>query len=370
LKYAALPAIRVHGASHGRSILSQNPEAQAPGAVPSVHFSTCSLPPAQQFEAYRADAIGFAELLQPKPGAGCAAHYTAWSLGPVVVKVTTSPALNQRRSAAMARRDGLDHWLLTMPRRSALSLDLGGRQMAVGPTRPALLSADQPFFITRPGAEEDWLIVFVARDALPHAGLPAGLDITQPLATPIGRLLAAFLRDMALRLPEMTAEQAPTLRDATLALLRATLVPSADHREAARSPAQAVLRAHVRRLIRERLGSATLTPDRLWREAGVSRTTLYRVFEPSGGVAAVIQIERLEAAKRMLSNPMERRTIQRIAEAVGFFDPSTFSRSFRRRFGMPPSELRERAQTGAPAPSALPRGPARGFLDLVAELSH
>ncbi len=72
--------------------------------LPCVHFTTRDLPAAQQFEAYRADAISFAELIERDPGSACPASYKAWSRGPVVIKQTVSPPLNQRRNPAMAWR--------------------------------------------------------------------------------------------------------------------------------------------------------------------------------------------------------------------------------------------------------------------------
>lgn len=345
------------------------PQDEARGhGIPSVRFSTEGLRPREQFAAYREDAIGFAELLQPEPGAGCLAGYDAWMLGPMVVKVTDSPALDQRRTPAMARRDGLDHWLLTLPRRSELALDQDGQRMRVNGARPALLSCDRPYQIQRRTAEEGWVMVFVTRDAVPGLALPRGMDGVQALATPMGQLLTAHLRQTAKHLPSLTGEQVPALREATLALLRATLAPTADHLAEARSHAEAALRERLRGIIRARLGTVTFTPDRLCQEAGMSRTRLYRLFEPFGGVAAAIQAERLAQARRLLEAPEERRSIQQIGEAVGFYDASVFSRAFRRRYGAAPRDVREAALCGRPIAVAAPLAAARGFLDMVARM--
>lgn len=336
--------------------------------IPSLRFSTEALDPKDQFEAYRADALGFAELVQPQPGAACPASYTCWSLGSVVVKVTDAPPLDQRRTPEMARRDGLDHWLITLPRHSELTMDLGGRRKAITAARPALISCHEPYRIQRRAAEKGWLIFFVARDALPGVELPDGMEGDEALASPMGRLFVGYLRQMAEGLPGFSADQAPALREATIQLMRATLAPGLDHRMAARPPMEGVLRERARRMIRERLASATLTPERLCRELGISRSTLYRLFEPSGGVAAAIQAERLAEARRLLEDGRERRSIHRIAEAVGFYDPSVFSRAFRRRFGESPRALREAALAGRPVPAAAAPAAPRGFLDLVARM--
>ena len=107
--------------------------------------------------------------------------------------------------------------------------------------------------------------------------------------------------------------------------------------------------ARIKRLIRSNLASATLGPARLCALGGLSRSALYRLFEPLGGVARCIQRERLLAAYRALTDPSDRRSIARLAEEVGFFEPSSFSRAFRGEFGTAPRELRAAALAGAAA---------------------
>ena len=93
--------------------------------------------------------------------------------------------------------------------------------------------------------------------------------------------------------------------------------------------------------------SPTLTPKRLCRLIGMSRSQLYRLFEPMGGVARYIQAERLREAHRALADPDNARDIHEIAEDLGFFDASAFSRTFRREYGCKPSDVRAAALSGA-----------------------
>ncbi|WAP71367.1 AraC family transcriptional regulator [Jiella pelagia] len=80
---------------------------------------------------------------------------------------------------------------------------------------------------------------------------------------------------------------------------------------------------------------------------GLSRSTLYRLFEPFGGVAAYILERRLEQAYRALGDSRDLRLIGTIAHGLGFAGESQFSRSFRQRFGRTPSEVRRLARDGA-----------------------
>lgn len=185
--------------------------------------------------------------------------------------------------------------------------------------------------------------------AMPGLG---GLD------TPGGRLLRDHLLLLAAELPQMNTEQAAHMAEATWALVALATASGAPRREAVARPVVATQMARLHALIRTRLGSATFGPARLSQLSGISRSQLYRLFEPHGGIAIFIQRERLAAAQRALSNPYDFRSIREIAESLGLFDPSSFSRMFRRSFGISPRQLRLvcRCWRLAPGDSRKPPG--------------
>jgi len=69
---------------------------------------------------------------------------------------------------------------------------------------------------------------------------------------------------------------------------------------------------------------------------------IQRLFEhDSTSLTQFVLYERLARAHRLLGSARDaRRTISEIAFAVGFGDLSYFNRSFRRRYGMTPSDVR------------------------------
>jgi len=76
----------------------------------------------------------------------------------------------------------------------------------------------------------------------------------------------------------------------------------------------------------------------------MSRATLYRLFEPVGGVAEFIRIRRLEAAMRLLVAPQACAvSIAEIAFGCGFKSLSSFSKAFRSHFGLSAREVRQNA---------------------------
>ncbi|WP_264047894.1 helix-turn-helix domain-containing protein [Methylobacterium flocculans] len=154
------------------------------------------------------------------------------------------------------------------------------------------------------------------------------------------RLLAARISDIYRRLPTTRADEAPALADEFVAflhrLLDASQAPDVlDGREL-----DGGLMALARMIVQANLSRPDLSPELIAGQMLVSRSTLYRLFEPEGGVMHFVQGERLRAVRDALADPMERRTIGRLAEVFGFSSISQLSRSFRGHYGAPPQAWR------------------------------
>lgn len=103
----------------------------------------------------------------------------------------------------------------------------------------------------------------------------------------------------------------------------------------------AILRRHIDR----HLAEPDLDVDRLARTYGLSRSSLYRLFEPIGGVAAYIRQQRLERARlEIVATDRAGGRIGPIAYRWGFKDASAFTRAFRETFGETPREARARTR--------------------------
>lgn len=92
----------------------------------------------------------------------------------------------------------------------------------------------------------------------------------------------------------------------------------------------------------EHIGEPDLSLDRLAMEFALSRRSLFRLFARAGYTPqSWIRDQRLEYAHRrlMATSAGEPGAVSRICYQSGFNDLSTFCRSFRRRFGVPPSAV-------------------------------
>jgi AraC-like DNA-binding protein len=315
-------------------------------ALRCLHESTRHLPPHQQFDAWREANASF--LLHHSPPArpeSYEAEAMTWSFGRLALTKAETPGGAYSRTAESLRRDGLDHWCFSMATQGSRVHRTRDQISMMRPGEIMLDSLAQPFEVAR--THSAWLFLYLPRDLLPEAsGLSNGCRM---LNTPEGRLLGEHLRLLAAELPNMNAAEAERMAEATQAMIALAVAPGTRAEEATSGPVAAAQIMRLRALIRANLGSAMFGPARLCRLAGISRSQLYRLFEVHGGVALCIQRERLAAAHRALSNPADLRSICDIADSVGLFDPSSFSRMFRRSFGVSPRDLRLATSAGAHA---------------------
>jgi AraC-like DNA-binding protein len=151
-------------------------------------------------------------------------------------------------------------------------------------------------------------------------------------------------------------------------MVAAAVAPSSDRVAVAGRQIDLGRRERVRQAVRRHLRTPTFGPKILCRLAGMSRSSLYRLFQDTGGVARYIQSQRLLEAHAVLSDPGTTQSISSIAEDLCFADASSFSRTFKREFGQSPSDVRSAALAGlTPIAGRRGRPPEEGldFGDLL-----
>ena len=322
----------------------------ASGTAPALAFSTASEPAARQFAFWQHCNHGVVDVARDVDShdQGFSACGSLWRLGGLALSNSASQACRYRRAASHIRRDSLDHWVVSVIQRGTRSLRSDDKVVINEPGAAVITSFDRPYETMRD--DSAWLQLYIPRDTLPALGQAIDIMRFRRLDGPMGALLQDYILLLAARIPRLSVAEAERLAGATGNMVAACIQPSADLMQQAAPQIELVQLAQIKRLIRQNLGSAMLGPDRLCRQAGVSRSKLYRMFEPFGGVARFIQSERLRRAHAMLSDPDDSRSIGRIAEDVGLFDLSSFGRMFRSSFGCSPRELRLTVATGMAGP--------------------
>ena len=320
----------------------------------AVRFSTRELPKPRQLEAWRDWYAGSFEVAPLDTSArGFAGESEVWRLDGMALVSVSAPPLRAMRTKSLIRRDPTDHWVITIGKRAATGLMVEKNQTLVPAGMPFVLSLGE--YSASQRDLDDRLQLNIARDKF--GALAPTLDAVRgrTLVTPLGSMLSEYIRLLERQLPSLTEEDARKLPDAVIAMVAACIAPSVDRVTTAHEQIGATLKEKVRRCILRNLRSPHLGANMLCREVGMSRSSLYRLLAAEGGVERYIQYHRMAESFAQLSDPSNTQPIVVIADELGMLDPSSFSRAFRRQFGISPIDVREAARAGR----ALSLAPAR-----------
>lgn len=241
--------------------------------------------------------------------------------------------------------DASDHWCLTVspcPGRGP-SVPIAGR-----PAGPR----DLRFEPLRSRGETVQRAAPVLVLLIPADLFGARLDILAraPFAIPdagLGAILVDYILALEQRLPGLRESELSRLAGATRLLVAACLSNEPRNRDADGERLISARMQRVHYLIGENLRSPTFGEADIRQALGISRSSLYRLFNGVGGVKRYIQRERLMQARALLADPRNGKPIFKIAEEMCFCDASSFSRAFKCEFGVSPRAVRANAAADA-----------------------
>jgi AraC-like DNA-binding protein len=290
-------------------------------------MDTASAPPAEQFDFFRTWFTELAEIQLSRAARHIfPARQQVWQLGNLALGTIELPGSGFDIRWEHRKPPLLDHWMLSIP----FSRSPGGVMEAGKPRMRCLALPDV-------GLTHDDLIVTLF---LPRT-LPATNSSRLEVSNATLNLLADYMLLLHRSLPSLKTGNLPHIVTATASFFAAALTPSKDHLAGAQGPVDAVTTARITKILMQRLADRNLTPDKLCRAVGVSRSRLYRIFEPAGGIANYVRRKRLLKTRDVLADSSDRRSISIIAEEWGFSDASAYSRMFKLEFGISPKEARE-----------------------------
>jgi AraC-like DNA-binding protein len=274
---------------------------------------------------------------EPADDSTPAPEAASWHLDGIVVHLGRRAAASGCDASAM---DSLRLVLIPGPRGIGALVAHANKKMS-GPSWRGLAGLDG-----RPPA----VTVELPREAAVEFAPLAALAEDTVLDTARSDLLCEHLSTLIAHFPQLDACRRGALAAASLCVIAAVVAPAEPARDGAVNPMSMQMIERARLVTRRNMGSSEFDPEELCRLLAVSRSKLYRYFEPIGGVGRFIQHERLLEARRRLVDTAEMPSIQAVVAAVGFLDHSTFSRAFRRTFGFSPREARERQRAATVAP--------------------
>ncbi|MBS0639367.1 MAG: helix-turn-helix domain-containing protein [Proteobacteria bacterium] len=311
----------------------------------SQQFKTHGFAASDQFDAWLGwfDRVFDVTPVQPREQ-GFKASMQAWTLGGGTLSRVAAPSLNVTRTRTLINRNPIDPWVITIGQATTTKVQAGQRVFKVPPRVPFIVSLGQELVSERD--EDARLQLYLSRDD--YATVAPALDAAcgSVVTGAMGALLADYMMVLERHLSAVAEADLPRLKDAISAMVVACVAPSADRMAEAEQQIDLGRLERVRRAVRKHLRSPSLGPALLCRYVGTSRSQLYRLLEPEGGVACYIRRQRLLAAYAMLADPNNNTTITQIADELCFADGSGFSRAFRQEFDISPTELRIASRTG------------------------
>lgn len=304
-----------------------------------LFLSTSMVDPGTRTELWREVTKSFFETTPSGDGVKTPLEGSVRSLplGSLLVGPTSFNQQEYRRDRRLILASSLDHYMVQLFVTGSLEGDCEGQSISVSSGDICVLDLARGLHTrVRDGST---MTVSLPRERVDKLNGGVSLHGTVLKAgLPLTRLLSEFITSLSQVGRDLDPADVPAIEEGAVMLLASGL---ARHAPAQDPVLSQVLRRRVLGFIDANLAEADLGPALLVRYFRVSRAHLYRMFAKEGGVAAVVRNRRLDAAYRELrGSGTGTRSIAETALRLGFSDNSQFSRAFKARFEMTPSEVR------------------------------
>ncbi len=325
-----------------------------PNLVPDSHFTTVGIETSDRFEAWE-DSISVLfdvapiELKQIPIFGG---DVKSFMLDTMMLSKCSSNIQFFERSLQTIARDGMDHIMIQYYLEGGNCIYTKNSEKTTKPGDIQILDMTQPVKtqtynqMNRSSSLEvdkfTNISLFIARDKLDEL-LPCVEMLHQhiiPAGTPINTILRTYINSLYDNASCMTNDEAEALVKPTAELIASSVNSLGLFNEPDRQLDMAAIIA-VKKFIRDNLANPQLTPDFIAHKLGMSRSSLFRLCKPLGGVLNFIRSRRLLIARDMLRHSSGSGYVKNICYSTGFTNPTSFARAYKQRFGYSPTETRE-----------------------------
>jgi AraC-like DNA-binding protein len=284
-----------------------------------------------------------------RTGAPFFARVRSWRLDRTILFLREYGGARHYRGARV-ERDGFDHFVLHCVVSGELISGPADKPVPVAPGEILVLDTTEPM---ESGASAVRLItVSIARDAVRSAaGSLDGLH-GHRIGVREGALLSSLLRELVEQAPHLPPGAHAAVTRTMVDLLSIAINPSGTGARAEFYRLEHVRRESVQRLIEANIADPDLSVQGIVSTTGISRASLYRMFESQGGVARFMQLCRLDHLRARLDDrSLDERSIAELAPQSGFSGESHAGRLFKQAFGVSPGAYRVASIRGAQDPS-------------------
>ncbi|CAO3434519.1 AraC-like ligand-binding domain-containing protein [Azospirillum endophyticum] len=334
--------------------------------APVLCFDSAAMPAEEGFGLWRDQMSPIFDISLSKDDlGGFRGSLQTYHLGGVLLGRCTTVTQTFHRTPQVISRSGIDHYLIQLQMTGGSRGTMGRREVDVRSGDICILDLAQTVHTV--DHDVDTLTLCLPREMLaPLVRTPDELHgLVLRGGSPVGSLLSAHIRSLYRAAGDLSSREAMTVTKGTASFVAGCLGPTIDALDLVRPEMQASRMAAIKRYIDGHLGDPAFGTVQIAEAFGLSRPTLYRLFEPLGGVAAHILRRRLDRSLADLTAAHRSRRIAEIAHRWGFRSEAAFSRAFKAAFGMTPSDVRGNRQRLSPSASGSPDAFKRWFHELA-----
>ncbi|AHB48022.1 AraC family transcriptional regulator [Hyphomicrobium nitrativorans NL23] len=317
-------------------------------AASSVIYSTEGVHPRERLSYWREVATrGYVEHdVELMDGHSFNGTIEIASLPGLVLATYDADAATVRRSAKYAARADCDDVLLGLHLEGEVAISQDGRDSLISNRNFYLLDPLREFEVALKGRNKNLVI------KIPRVQLEARLgqlgDLTACAIAkghPVSTLAMGFVEMLPQQSKNLDSIASLNVAEQALDLIALALSTHQRIEGASLSSPRAVALLRLKATVERLLIEPGLKPERIATEAGISvRYANNLLAEEGSSIERYVNERRLQRCRRALEDTRQvHRSIGDIAFKWGFSDLSHFSRRFKTRFGMSPSDYRREA---------------------------
>lgn len=284
----------------------------------------------------------FYEVSSVKEGeeGGFTGTVRSYPFGNMIIGSTTFNAQHYERTTNIIAQSGLDHYVLQVMLAGTVIGDFNGVAVSAKPGDIFILDMAQ--VISSQAEAGARLTVIMPRQELEKlVGWRNLHGIVLKAEAPATRLLFEYLRSLNSVVQELAAMDSIAAKDAMMVLL-ASCIKGTDTGLVENAAINLPIRNRILAYIDKNITNPLLGPYSIQQHFRMSRSHLYRAFEPDEGVAKVIRDKRLDLAYRIVIDQKDKTlSLKEVAYRCGFHDSTQLTKAFKARFGLTPKEARE-----------------------------
>jgi AraC-like DNA-binding protein len=253
---------------------------------------------------------------------------------------TTFNSQHYERTANIIAQSGLDHYVLQAMLAGTMTGNFNGVAVSAKPGDIFILDMAQ-VVSSQAEAGARLTVIMPRQEVEKIVGRRNLHGMVLKAEAPTTQLLFEYLRGLNDVVQELSTMEAVAAKDAMLAVLTACI------KGANKGPVENVainlpIRNRILAYIDNNITNPLLGPHSIQQHFRMSRSHLYRAFEPDEGVAKVIRDKRLDLAYRIvIDKTVKAISLKEVAYRCGFHDATQLTKAFKARFGLTPKEARE-----------------------------